>query len=75
MSFFRPAPIQVTGERGAKVLAFEPKSKDGLVAISRQGKGELVAIGLTLVSSWIGEQGKGSDNAQLLRNLFRTGPK
>ncbi len=70
LSFFRPAPIQVAGEKAAKVLAFEPGSKDGLVAISRQRKGEVVAIGLTLVSSWIGEQGKGSDNAQLLRNLL-----
>jgi RNA polymerase sigma factor (sigma-70 family) len=66
LSFFRPAPIQVAGESQAKLLG------DGFIAVARPGKGEVIAIGLTLVSDWIGEGGKGSDNAQLLRNLLTT---
>jgi hypothetical protein len=65
LSFFRPAPIQITLGIAARSLAGD------FVAVARRGQGEVVAVGLTLVSDWIGsERAKGSDNAQLMRNLL-----
>jgi len=66
----RPAPIHVLDPDKAKILAFLPDGQDGFVAVSRKEKGEVVALGLTLLSSWIGEDGAGTDNARLLKNLL-----
>lgn len=67
---FRPAPIAVQKGDRAEILAFLPGNQNGFVAVSRLGKGEVVAIGTALVPSWIGDRGKGTDNARLLRTLL-----
>ena len=72
LTTFRPAPIQIQDPQKAKILAYLPGSRDGFVAVSRQGKGELVAIGLVGLSAWLGEGGRGADNARLLKNLLTT---
>ncbi len=70
LACFRPGPIHVLDPAKAKILAYLPDSQDGFVAVSRQGKGEVVAVGLYLVASWIGEDGEGTDNARLIKNLL-----
>ncbi len=72
LTTFRPAPIEVRDSDQAKILAYLPGSRDGFVAVSRQGKGEVVAIGLVGLPAWIGEHGRGADNARFLRNLLTT---
>lgn len=72
LTTFRPAPIQFLDSTKAKILAYLPRSQDGFVAVSRQGNGEVVAIGLTGLPSWIGERGQGTDNARFLKNLLTT---
>ncbi len=47
-------------------------SQDGFVAISREGHGELVAIGVVNLPEWIGKRGQGTDNARFLKNLLTT---
>jgi hypothetical protein len=66
----RPAPIHVLDPEKAKILAYLPDIQDGLLAVSRKGDGEVVALGLRLLSSWIGEDGVDTDNARLLKNLL-----
>lgn len=56
----------------AKVLAHLPNSQDGFVAVSRQGKGEIVAVGVVGLVDWIGERGQNADNARFLKNLLNT---
>ena len=63
LTTFRPAPIQIRDPNRAKILAYLPGSPDGFIAVSREGNGELVAIGLTLLPDWIGERGQGTDDA------------
>ena len=72
LTTFRPAPIQIRDPEKSKILAYLPGSRDGFVAVSRQGKGEMVAIGLVDLPTWIGEHGRGADNARLLKNLLTT---
>jgi RNA polymerase sigma factor (sigma-70 family) len=72
LTTFRPAAIQIRNPKTAKILAYLPGSQDGFVAVSREGKGELVAIGMVLLPAWIGERGQGTDNARFLRNLLTT---
>ncbi len=72
LTTFRPAPIQIEDPEKAKILAYLPGSRDGFVAVSRQGNGEMVAIGLVDLPSWIGESGRGADNVRLIKNLLTT---
>jgi RNA polymerase sigma factor (sigma-70 family) len=72
LTTFRPAPIQIRDPEKAKILAHIPGSRDGFVAVSRQGKGEMVAIGLVGLPAWIDEHGRGANNARLLKNLLTT---
>jgi RNA polymerase sigma factor (sigma-70 family) len=74
LTSFRPAPIEIRNSEKAKILAYLPGSQNGFVAVSRQGKGEVVAVGLTGLERWIGERGRGTDNARLLKNLLTTKP-
>ena len=46
LTTFRPASIKISDPTKAKILAYFPGSRDGFVAVSRHGKGEVVAIGL-----------------------------
>ena len=72
LSTFRPAPIEIRDPEKAKILAYLPGSRvgDGFVAVSRQGKGEVVAMGLVGLPRWIGELGQGTDNRRFLKNLL-----
>ena len=72
LTTFRPAPIQIRDPQKAKMLAYFPGSRDGFLAVSRQGKGEVVAIGLVGLPAWLGQHGGGADNARLLKNLLTT---
>ena len=69
--FFRPSPVLVTDKEKAKVLVETPYYlDDGFVGVWR-GKGEVVALGVSLWWNWIGgEEGKGMDNARLMDNLL-----
>ncbi len=62
--------IEVRDKEKAKILAYLPGGRAGIVAVARQGKGELVAIGSVDLAAWIGEFGRGNDNARFLRNLL-----
>ena len=70
LACFRPGPIHLLDPDKAKILAYLPDSRDGFVAVSRKGNGEVVAVGLYLVASWLGEDAEGTDNARLLKNLL-----
>jgi RNA polymerase sigma factor (sigma-70 family) len=70
LTTFRPARIKISDPKKAKMLAYFPGSRDGFVAVSRHGKGEVVAIGLVNLERWISETGQGVDNARLLKNLL-----
>ena len=72
LSALRPAPIHIEDEEKAKILAYLPGSRDGFVAVSRQGNCEMVAIGLVNLPDWLGEHGRGADNVRLLKNLLTT---
>jgi hypothetical protein len=72
LTTFRPARIKISDPKKAKMLAYFPGSRDGFVAISRHGKGEVVAIGLVNLERWSSETGQGLDNARLLKNLLTT---
>jgi hypothetical protein len=67
---FRPGPIHVLDSDKAKILAYLPSSEDGFVAVSRKDKGEVVALGVYLIASFLGRDGEGTDNAVLLKNLL-----
>lgn len=70
LGFYHPAGIEILDPSVATILAPAPTGKSGLVAVARPGKGEVVAIGLSFVSSWLGEEAEGFDNVQMLRNLL-----
>jgi hypothetical protein len=70
LALFRPGPIHLLDSDKAKILAYLPDSEDGFVAVSRKDKGEVVAVGLYLVASFLGDDADGTDNAVLLRNLL-----
>ncbi len=74
LSRLRPAPIRIRDPEKARILAYLPDSQDGLVAVSRQGKGEVVAVGGVGLAEWVGEYGEGTDNARFLRNLLTPRP-
>jgi RNA polymerase sigma factor (sigma-70 family) len=69
LDFIRPALITATNPKIAKILD-KGLSEEGFLAVSRPGKGEVVAIGTPMVTGWIGEWGKDSDNLRCLRNLL-----
>jgi hypothetical protein len=69
LSTLRPAPTRIRDPEKARILAYLPDSQDCLVAVSRQGRGEVVAVGGVGLAEWIGEYGEGTDNARFLRNL------
>jgi hypothetical protein len=72
LTTFRPASIQIRDPKKAKILAHFPGTREGFVAVSRQGKGETVAIGLVGLERWIGGNGLRADNARFLKNLLTT---
>jgi RNA polymerase sigma factor (sigma-70 family) len=72
LSTIRPAPIRIQDSEKAKMLAYFAGSQQGFAAVARHGKGEIVAIGITFLADWIGEHGRGTDNARFLKNLLTT---
>ena len=58
----------------AKILASLPGSQDGFVAVSRQGKGEVVAIGMVGLTESIGERVKEWTTPGSSRTCSGTGP-
>jgi hypothetical protein len=70
LSCIRPAAIEVRDREKAKILAYLPGGQAGIGAVARAGKGELVAIATVDLAAWIGEFGRGTDNARFLRNLL-----
>ena len=68
LNFFHPTRIKVTDPKIAKIL--DKEGKEGFLAVSRPGKGEVVAVGTTQVVSWIGKDTEDSDNLRCLRNLL-----
>ncbi len=57
--------------RRVKILAYFPGSREGFVAVSRHGKGGVVAIGLVGLAG-LGEHGQCVDNARLRKTLLTT---
>lgn len=70
LSCIRPAMIEVKDSQKARILAYLPDNRRGLVAVARVGKVELVAIASVDLAGWLGEFGQGTDNARFLRNLL-----
>jgi hypothetical protein len=72
--FHRASPIVVSADKPARVLVKSVDvggPKDGYVAITKAGKGEVVALGESLWWNWISaDAAKGTDNAILLRLLL-----
>lgn len=72
--FFRASPVTVTDDKSGKILvnAFGAGVPgDGFVALTKAGKGTVIAIGDSLWWHWISEkQSAGTDNALLLRLLL-----
>jgi hypothetical protein len=72
--FFRASPVAVTDRKAGRVLVKSSgvgQPGDGFVAVTKAGKGEVVALGDSLWCFWIsGERSKGADNAKLLRWLL-----
>jgi hypothetical protein len=70
--FFRASPV--SAEKGAKLLVSSPEFDQpnyGYVAVGKAGKGEVIAMGVSLWWNWVGEQrGKDSDNGKLLGYLL-----
>jgi RNA polymerase sigma factor (sigma-70 family) len=66
LSTQRPGPIRITDPKKAKILATIPGTDEGFIAVSRLEKGEIVVISTSLVSSWIGDHGVGTNNAHFL---------
>ena len=53
------------------MLATLPGGRGGFVAVSRVGRGEVVAVGLSGVFGWVGvETGVDTDNARFLAEPF-----
>jgi hypothetical protein len=71
VNLFRTSPTAVTDPDKGKVLVVDPVvGEAGFLAVGRSRKGEVVALGVSLWWSWIGdERAGGSDNARLLQNL------
>jgi hypothetical protein len=68
--FFRASPIRITDSEKPRVLAQAVgvgNPGDGFVAMTKVGKGEMLALGESLWCFWITkERAKGTDNAKLL---------
>jgi len=70
--FHRPSPIAVTNLLKGKILVKAPMYfGKGFVAVSRAGKGEVVALGVSLWWLWIGEDAANFDNAKFFLNLLK----
>lgn len=73
MLFFqRSSPVEVTDRRKAKILAAVPGHPDqGMVAIARDGRGEVAIVGDSLWWNWVAlDREKRSNNAILLEHLI-----
>ena len=72
LSFFRASPITTKDPMNAKILVAAPNFEgQGLVAVARAGKGEVVLLGQSLWWNWISEKRAGkSQNSRLLQNLL-----
>jgi hypothetical protein len=72
LKFFRPSPITVEDAKAGTILVETPLDpQQGLVAIARFGKGDVVVMGTSLWWRWISsEEESGADNLRLLHNLL-----
>jgi hypothetical protein len=72
LKFHRPSPVAVTDKVIETILVSAPPYPgEGFVAVADVGKGEIVAVGISMWWLWIAsEQEKGADNAVLLKNLL-----
>jgi hypothetical protein len=72
LKFFRPSPVTVEDPTAGTILVETPfDPQQGLVAVARHGKGDVVVVGTSLWWNWIAsEQEAGADNARLLQNLL-----
>jgi hypothetical protein len=75
VAFFRASAIDV--QKGGRILVNAPYDKAGLglVATSKLGRGDFIALGTSLWCFWVSEgegrgQAQGSDNAKLLKFLL-----
>jgi hypothetical protein len=70
--FFRASPAKV--EKGGRLLVTSPEFDQtdyGYIAVAKAGKGEVVALGVSLWCFWVSEQrAKDTDNGKLLGWLF-----
>jgi hypothetical protein len=72
LKFFRPSPVAVENFKSGKVLVqTQTDPQVGYVALANHGKGEIIALGISLWWNWIASpQETGADNARLLKNLL-----
>ena len=72
LKFFRPSPVTVEDPKAGTILVETPLDpQQGLVAVARSGKGDVVVLGTSLWWNWIAsEPESGADNARLLQNLL-----
>lgn len=72
LKFYRPSPVTVEDPSKGTLLVKSPfDAERGYVAVARVGKGEVVALGISLWWNWIAsQQESGADNHQLLYNLI-----
>ncbi|MBI5760699.1 MAG: hypothetical protein HZA46_19445 [Planctomycetales bacterium] len=72
LKFHRPSPVAVTDKVTETILVSAPPYPgEGFVAVADAGKGEIVAVGISLWWNWIAsKEEKGADNAVFLKNLL-----
>jgi hypothetical protein len=75
--FFRASPVTLTAGKGGRVLAKAVgvgNPEDGFAVMARAGKGEVIALGVSLWWGWITpERDPSGGNARLLRWLLASG--
>ena len=74
LKFFRPSPVSVEDvTKGSLLVKTEQFPQQGLVAVTKGGKGDVVVLGASLWWNWIAsQQESGADNSRLLQNLLST---
>jgi hypothetical protein len=74
VKFFRASPVQADRGKGGRVLISTPEFDQpgyGYVAIAKAGKGEVVAMGVSLWWSWVSDKrANESDNGKVLGHLL-----